>query len=45
MGITTVKSGESGSQLVINLFSTSPYPAMRAGNDGIVLYANEASVP
>ncbi|KKG08504.1 histidine kinase dimerization/phosphoacceptor domain -containing protein [Methanosarcina sp. 2.H.A.1B.4] len=28
-----------------NLLSTNPYPIMRAGKDGIVLYANEASVP
>ena len=28
-----------------HLLSTSPYPIMRAGKDGIVLYANEASVP
>jgi len=30
---------------VLHLLSTSPYPAMRAGNDGTVLYANEASIP
>lgn len=28
-----------------HLLFTSPYPIMRAGKDGIVLYANEASVP
>lgn len=45
MVINAVKSGECGSQWVLQLLSTSPYPAMRAGNDGTVLYANEASIP
>jgi len=43
--ISTVKSGECGSQWAFQLLSTSPYPAIRAGNDGTVLYANEASMP
>ncbi|AKB20059.1 MULTISPECIES: histidine kinase dimerization/phosphoacceptor domain -containing protein [unclassified Methanosarcina] len=43
--VTTVKSGKSELQWMRYLLSTSPYPAMKAGTDGILLYANEASVP
>ena len=43
--VTVVKSIENELQWMNCFLSTSPYPIMRAGKDGIVLYTNEASIP